>query len=108
MEAYRDQYATLFRNGEKVTLLAISTDPVDALASWARDADFPFTFLSDEGGKVGQAYGAFLSKAGVDNRTLFVVAPGGRISYVAAPFNQIDPAAYAALGEAIGKATGSR
>jgi len=108
MEAYRDQYATLFRNGEKVTLLAISTDPVDVLASWARDADFPFTFLSDEGGKVGQAYGAFLRESGVDNRTLFVVAPGGRISYVAAPFNQIDPAAYAALGEAIGKAVGSR
>jgi len=44
----------------------------------------------------------------VDNRTLYVVAPGGRIAYVAAPFNQIDPAAYAALGEAIGEATGSR
>jgi len=108
MEAYRDQYATLFRNGEKVTLLAISTDPVDALASWARDAGFPFTFLSDEGGKVGQAYGAYLKESGVDNRTLYVVAPGGRISYVAAPFNQIDPAAYTALGEAIGKAVESR
>ena len=108
MEAYRDQYATLFRNGEKVTLLAISTDPVDALASWAQDADFPFLFLSDTGGKVGEAYGAFLPKSGVDNRTLYVVAPGGRISYVAAPFNQIDPAAYTALAEAIGTATDSR
>jgi peroxiredoxin len=108
MEAYRDQYATLFRNGEKVTLLAISTDPVDALASWARDAGCPFTLLSDPGGEVGKAYGAFLPGAGVDNRTLYVVAPGGRIAYVAAPFNQIDPAAYAALGEAIGEAAGSR
>ncbi|TFG51379.1 MAG: redoxin domain-containing protein [Gemmatimonadales bacterium] len=108
MDAYRAQYATLFRSGEKVTLLAISTDSVGALASWARDADYPFTFLSDPGGLVGKAYGAFEPKYGVDNRTLFVVAPGGKISYVAAPFREIDPTAYAELGEAIGKALGSR
>ena len=108
MDAYRAQYATLFHAGEKVTLLAISTDSIEALASWARDADYPFTFLSDPGGIVGKAYGAFEPKYGVDNRTLFVVAPGGKISYLAAPFREIDPIAYADLGEAIGKAMESR
>ena len=106
MDAYRDQYATLFRNGEKVALLAISTDSIDALASWAGDADYPFTFLSDPEGAVGKAFGAFEPKYGLDNRTLFVVAPGGKISYVTAPFREIDPAAYTELATAIGSAMG--
>lgn len=104
MDAYRDQYATLFRNGNGVRLLAISTDPLDTLASWARDAGYPFTFLSDPGGVAGRAYGAFDAKYGLDNRTLYVVAPGGKISYVAAPFREIDPTAYADLDRAIADA----
>jgi thioredoxin-dependent peroxiredoxin len=106
MEAYRDQYATLFHNGDKVTLLAISLDPVDALASWARDEKFPFTFLSDSGGVVGRQYGAFVDKYQLDGRAVFVVAPGGKVSYVASPFREIDPQAYTDLGGAIGGAGG--
>ena len=106
MDAYRDQYATLFRNGKKVTLLAVSTDSIDVLASWARDADYPFTFLSDPDGTVGKAFGAFEPKYRLDNRTLFVVAPGGKVSYVAAPFREIDPTAYTELAAAIGSAMG--
>ena len=49
MEAYRDQYASLFRGGRDVILLAVSTDPVEEHASWAADADFPFLFGSDPG-----------------------------------------------------------
>jgi peroxiredoxin len=56
MEAYRDQYATLFNNGRKVTVLGISVDADTTLASWARDEDFPVLFASDPGGKVGQLY----------------------------------------------------
>jgi len=108
MDAYRDQYATLFMNGEKVRLLAVSTDPIDALASWARDADYPFTFLSDTDGAVGKAFGVFEPKYKADNRTLFVVAPGGKISYVMAPFREIDPTAYTELATAIGSAMGDR
>ncbi|MBP2647825.1 MAG: putative peroxiredoxin, partial [Gemmatimonadetes bacterium] len=66
MDAYRDQYATLFNGGKDVTLVAISTDPDTTLASWARDAKYPFTFLSDVGGAVGKLYGAFNSKYGLD------------------------------------------
>ncbi|MFL5521862.1 MAG: peroxiredoxin family protein, partial [Gemmatimonadales bacterium] len=57
MDAYRDQYAKLFNDGKDVTLLAISTDDIGALASWAKDAKYPFTFLSDTGGHVGRQYG---------------------------------------------------
>jgi peroxiredoxin Q/BCP len=101
MDAYRDQYATLFRKGDGVTLLAISVDPAPELASWARDRGYPFTFLSDSGGVVGRRYGAFEEQHRMDNRTLYVVGPDGRIAFVAAPFREIDPLAYEELKAAI-------
>ena len=101
MEAYRDQYATLFNGGKKVTLLAISTDSGDELASWMRDARFPFTFGSDEGGKVGKLYDAYNSLIRTDNRSLYVVGPDGRIAYKALPFRQSSEEAYTELGQVI-------
>jgi peroxiredoxin Q/BCP len=101
MDAYRDQYATLFRNGQNVVLLAISVDAAVELASWARDRDYPFRFLSDPEGAVGRLYGAYEEKYRTDNRTLYVIAPGGRIAHVAAPFREIDPLAYQELKAAI-------
>ncbi len=56
MHAYRDQYAQLFHDGRNVVLIGISTDPVDALASWAKDDEFPFLFASDSGGVLGKTY----------------------------------------------------
>jgi peroxiredoxin len=103
MHAYRDQYATLFRNGRDVVLVAISTDAPEALASWARDDEFPFLLGSDQGATLGKTYGAFIDRpsGALDNRTLFVIAPDGKISFVAAPFREIDPTAYEELGAAI-------
>ena len=101
MDAYRDQYAKLFHGGKQVTLLAISVDSPRELASWAKDRGYPFTFLSDSGGVVGRRFGAFDAEDKLDNRTLYVVAPGGVISYVAAPFEEIDPKAYVDLAAAI-------
>ena len=103
MHAYRDQYATLFRNGRDVVLVAVSTDAPDALASWARDDEFPFLFGSDRDAAVGKRYGAFVDRpnGAVDNRTLFVVDPEGKISFVAAPFREIDPSAYEELAAAV-------
>jgi peroxiredoxin len=108
MDAYRDQYATLFNGGKDVTLLAISTDPDTTLASWAREAKYPFTFLSDLGGTVGKLYGAFNTKYGLDNRTLLVIAPDGTVSYVAAPFREVDPTSYTDLAAAVQKAVSAK
>ena len=103
MNAYRDQYAQLFKGGKNVVLVAISADPDTALSSWARDAEFPFLFASDTGSAVGKAYGAYAGKYNVDNRTLFIVGPDGKIAWRAAPFREIDPTAYTELGTAIQK-----
>ena len=101
MDAYRDQYATLFKNGRGVVLIAISADADTALASWARDSEFPFLFASDSGTVVGRQYGALAKDPGLTNRNLFVVGPEGRISYRAIPFREVDPTAYKELGVAV-------
>jgi peroxiredoxin Q/BCP len=109
MEAYRDQYARIFRDGDDIVLIAISTDDAEALASWAKDADFPFLFGSDEGSAVGKKYGAWRSLPGggaIDNRTVFVIDGEGVIRYVAAPFREVDPSAYDELAEAIERISG--
>jgi thioredoxin-dependent peroxiredoxin len=103
MNAYRDQYAQVFKNGKNVILIAVSADVDTALASWARDAQYPFVFASDTGSAVGRAYGAFHAQYKVDNRNLFVVGPDGRIAYRATPFREIDPTAYTELQGAVEK-----
>ncbi|HET7612281.1 MAG TPA: redoxin domain-containing protein [Gemmatimonadaceae bacterium] len=101
MEAYRDQYATLFNNGRNVVVIGISVDADTTLASWAREEDFPVLFASDPGGKVGQMYAAFDTKNKVDNRSLFVVRPDGRIAYVTKPFKVLTPSAYTDLAAVV-------
>src|SRR5918995_6888300 len=103
MNAYRDQYATLFKNGQGVVLIAISADPDTALASWARDSDFPFLFASDTGTAVARRYGALAERPGLTNRNLFVVGPDGKIAYRATPFREVEAKAYTDLGAAIDK-----
>lgn len=103
MHAYRDQYAQLFKNGNNVVLIAISADPVDTLAAWARDDQFPFLMASDADLAVAKQYGALATRAGMTNRNLFVVGPDGKIAFRAVPFREIDPTAYTELGEVLGK-----
>ena len=106
MNAYRDQYATVFNGGNKVVLLAVSVDSAEALASWAKDADYPFRFLSDPQGVVGRLYGAWVGKYKSDNRSLFVIGPDGIIHHRQTPFREIDPMAYRELDEAIDRIAG--
>ncbi|HEV8509013.1 MAG TPA: redoxin domain-containing protein [Gemmatimonadales bacterium] len=103
MNAYRDQYAQVFKNGRNVVLIAISADPDTALASWARDAEYPFLFATDTALTVAKQYGAIARYPSMTNRNLFVVGPDGKIAYRATPFREIDPTAYTELGAAIAK-----
>lgn len=101
MHAYRDQYASLFNGGRDVVLIAISADPIDELASWARDDEFPFLMASDANLEVGDAYGARSPRGPVTNRNLFVIGPDGKIAWRAVPFREIDPVAYEDLAAAV-------
>jgi peroxiredoxin len=103
MDAYRDQYAKLF-GGKDVVLLGISADPAPELASWAKDRNYPFRFLSDPEGRAGSRYGAWDAKIKLDTRTLYVIGPDGKVSYRQTPFREIDPTAYTELAAAVEKA----
>ena len=105
MEAYRDQYATLFNNGRNVVVIGISADPDTTLASWAREKDFPILFASDRGGAAGTVYGAFLPARQLDNRSLFVIGPDGRVAYAARPFQELSAVAYEELAAAVDRIT---
>lgn len=102
MEAYRDQYASLFHNGQDVVLLAISTDSPEELHSWAKDDDFQFLFGSDPTSAAYSAFGGNPRDNGmVGSRAVIVVNPEGRIAGVIPQFLQMDPTAYEGLGAII-------
>jgi len=99
MEAYRDQYATLFNKGHKVVVIGISVDPDTTQANWARESGFPNLFASDPDQAVAKAYGSADGRA--DTRNVFVVAPDGRIAARIMRFNVLSTDAYTALGKAV-------
>ena len=102
MEAYRDQYASVFHGGRNVVLLAISNDSAEAAVEWASQADFPFLFGADPQHETYQAFGGKpRADERVDKRAVIVIDPEGRIAEVIPAFNQVDPAAYAQLAAAI-------
>lgn len=99
MKAYRDRFDELF--GKDVELIAISTDPPEALAAWAKDEAFPFRFGSDVGGTIGRAFAVANPAGTVDSRVLFVIGKDGKVAKVMRPFREIDPTAYDDLKAAI-------
>jgi peroxiredoxin len=103
MDAYRDQYAKLFNDGKDVKVFGISIDADTALASWAKDANYPVTFLSDPGAEVGKLYGIATKykETVLDSRALFVIDRKGKITHVMSPFRETDPTAYTELEAAV-------
>jgi peroxiredoxin len=99
MEAYRDQYATLFNNGKKVVVLGVSVDPDTMLANWARESSFPVLFGSDPDQRVGKLYRSTRGK--LDSRNLFVIGPDGRIAFKQVPVNVLSQQEYADLARAV-------
>ncbi|MDB4907764.1 MAG: putative peroxiredoxin [Gemmatimonadetes bacterium] len=105
MEAYRDQYATLFNAGRKVVVLGISVDADTTLSAWAREQGTPVLYLSDPDQSAGKSYGA--ATGSYHKRYLFVVGPDGRILHRMLPFNVLSTDAYKELAAAVAQGTGS-
>jgi thioredoxin-dependent peroxiredoxin len=101
MEAYRDQYATLFNGGRNVVVIGISVDPDTALASWARDLRTPVLYGSDVDQAVGKRYGAAMSTRKFNARHVYVVGPDGRVAHRLVPFNELSADAYTQLEQAV-------
>jgi peroxiredoxin Q/BCP len=106
MQAYRDQYASLFRAGQDVILIGISSDSAEELSAWARDDDYQFLFGSDPDGSAYSAFGGDPRDNGmVGSRAVIVVDPEGKVAEVIPSFNQVDPMAYEGLKTAIDRVT---
>ena len=101
MEAYRDQYATIFNNGRGIVLVGISADADTTLAAWARESSFPMLFASDTTGAVGTMYGAFDPARRMDDRSLYVIDKDGKVAYTARPFRALSAASYKELEDAL-------
>jgi thioredoxin-dependent peroxiredoxin len=104
MEAYRDQYATMFNNGNKVTLVGISVDPDTMLSSWAREKQLPFWLAHDSGGTVGRLYAAYDSARKQNQRIVVVIGPDGTIVEEFRPFRILAAEPYAQLDSAVDRA----
>jgi len=105
MEAYRDQYATMFNNGKKVALIGISVDPDTMLANWARETSYPGLYVSDSGQVIGKLYAS--TRGDLDARNVFVIGPDGRIAHRMVSFNVLSQDAYAELEKAVDAVAGA-
>jgi peroxiredoxin Q/BCP len=105
MEAYRDQYATLFNGGRNVVAIGISVDPDTTLSSWARDLRTPILYGSDPDQVVGKRYGAAMSTRKFNARHVYVIGPDGRVAHKLVPFNELSADAYTQLEQAVDRSS---
>lgn len=109
MTQYREQYEKLFMGGKNVVLLGISTDADTTLHNWAKEANFPFQFVSDKDRAIGLKYGTLREDrpTGAEARYVYVISPDGKIAYTKKPFSPFTPPQYEELGAEVHKAMGS-
>jgi len=103
---FRDNYSTLFGTGD-VVVLPTSVDSVETHVAWAKEMHFPFSLVSDGGGKIAALYGSITPGRSFANRTVYVIGKDGKIAYVNLRFGALDDHAYEELAAAVRKATGS-
>jgi peroxiredoxin len=103
MEAYRDQYATLFNNGRNVVVLGVSVDPDTTLVNWFRELETPIMVMGDSGGTVSRTYQAYNETSKTNSRHLYVIDKTGRITYKTLPFRVMAQDAYTELEAEIDK-----
>ena len=105
LHKFRDDYATMF--GEGVVVLPVSVDSLESHTSWAKDAKFPFSMISDPKGDLATKYGSTRPGAKYFNRTIFVIGKDGKISYETLKFNVQSQDAWDQLAQEIKKAKAS-
>ncbi|WP_374350427.1 peroxiredoxin [Chitinimonas sp.] len=77
--SFRDDIVVLRALGAEV--LGVSTDSVEAIRSFGKQHELPFTLLADTDGKVAEQYGALmnLGVAKFAKRYTYLIDPAGRL-----------------------------
>ncbi|HWA58302.1 MAG TPA: peroxiredoxin [Gemmatimonadales bacterium] len=101
MKTFTEQYADLF--GDDVSVVGISADSLGIQQRFAASVGLPFRLLSDLDQGVSRKYGS-ADRNGYNRRTVYVINPAGRVSYVDLRFGALDPKAYKRLKQAIAAA----
>ena len=85
--------------------ISISSDRIDELAAWAKEANFPVLFASDTSGAIAEKYATTGMGIGpmkkFFKRVVFVVGPDGRVAQVIRPFSALSQDSYAQLDSVI-------
>ena len=102
LNKFRDEYSQIF--GPDVVVLPISEDSLGSHVSWAKEAKFPFSLVSDEGGRIATAYSSMMAGRPYASRTVFVIGKDGRIADENLKFGALDQHAYDWLTSAVTKA----
>lgn len=101
MEAYRDQYATLFNNGRGVVVLAVSADPDTTLINWFREIDSPIMVHGEPDGKVGRIYQTYNDSTKQNRRHLYVIDKTGKVTFKQQPVRVMVQETYDELAKEI-------
>jgi thioredoxin-dependent peroxiredoxin len=83
-----------------VVVVAISTDSVTTHKRFAESLGLPFRLLSDPEQRVSKQY-ASKDPDGYNRRTVYVVAPDGKVAFRNLQFDALDPKDYADLRAAV-------
>jgi peroxiredoxin Q/BCP len=94
----RDRYEDLF--GPDAVVLAVSADPLETHQRFAAQLGIAFRLLSDPDQAVAARYGS-KDTGGINRRTVYVIAPDGRVRWRDLRFQATDPKAYEALRRAV-------
>jgi thioredoxin-dependent peroxiredoxin len=102
LRTFAEQYDSLF--GPDVVVVAISTDSVTTHKRFAESLNLPFRLLSDPEQRVSKQY-ASKDPDGYNRRTVYVVAPDGKVTFRNLRFDAMDPKDYADLRTAVRNST---
>jgi peroxiredoxin Q/BCP len=86
--AIRDGWSRVMATGS--VLFGVSPDSVKSHQKFRTKYDLPYRLLSDEGHRVAEAFGVWIEKSFAgrryygNERTTFVIGPGGRVEHVLA------------------------
>ena len=110
MDSLERDFEEQGRGEEFGMLVPFLSESASQQASWATEANFPVTFVSDVAGSLGTPYDVMVERNGQKfmRRVLFVVGPDGRIKHVMRPFRELAADSYTELKAAVEKASAGK